>query len=502
MKCTFVRMAIGCLFWVVAFTTTLAAQQKSDYPPIKAGPVEFSGSLRLRNENWGWFEVPGRDSQQNFLGGTFRFSIKSSHLLRKNHTLDWQAELEAPFLAGLPQNALAPAPQGALGLGGTYVSASGNERAAVFLKQAFVRYVVKGEKVTSAFRVGRFEFSDGAELAAPDPTVAALKRQRIQERLIGPFGFTHVGRSFDGGQLSFSTAASNLTVFAARPTEGVFQVDGLRQVPSVSLVYGAFSHALHKEKVADKLTPRGEFRVFGLWYRDGRSILKTDNRPAPLREADRRNDIQLTTIGGHYLRAFTLGTGTADVLFWGAGQFGDWGNLSHRAGAVAVEGGYQPKLKWKPWIRGGYFRSSGDGNPTDNRHGTFFQVLPTPRIYARTPFFNLMNNEDSFASLTLRPNKKFNLRSDFHKLRLSNSRDLWYLGGGAFQKQTFGFVGRPANNQRNLGGLLDVSVDYQLNPRVTISGYYGHIFGGRLVSSIYPAGQNGHLGYVELTVRF
>lgn len=63
-------------------------------------------------------------------------------------------------------------------------------------------------------------------------------------------------------------------------------------------------------------------------------------------------------------------------------QIGDWGGLTHSAGAGAVEAGYQPKWKLKPWFRLGYFRSSGDGNPTDGDHNTFFQVLPTLRIYA------------------------------------------------------------------------------------------------------------------------
>jgi len=55
-------------------------------------------------------------------------------------------------------------------------------------------------------------------------------------------------------------------------------------------------------------------------------------------------------------------------------RFVGWG-----AGMVDLEGGYQPKIlpALKPWLRGGYYYGSGDGNPNDNRHGTFFQILPT-----------------------------------------------------------------------------------------------------------------------------
>jgi len=91
----------------------------------------------------------------------------------------------------------------------------------------------------------------------------------------------------------------------------------------------------------------------------------------------------------------------------------------------------------KPWIRGGYFRGSGDDDPTGRTHGTFFRELPTPRPFARFPLYNLMNNEDGFAQLTVTPYRKLILRTEAHSLNLANARDLWYIGGGAFQKETF-----------------------------------------------------------------
>jgi hypothetical protein len=57
------------------------------------------------------------------------------------------------------------------------------------------------------------------------------------------------------------------------------------------------------------------------------------------------------------------------------------------------------------------------GNPADNDHTTFFHVLPTPRIYARTPFYNLMNSEDLFAQFRIRPHARVSLRTDARRLR-------------------------------------------------------------------------------------
>jgi hypothetical protein len=199
-----------------------------------------------------------------------------------------------------------------------------------------------------------------------------------------------------------------------------------------------------------------------------------------------------------------------DTLLWGAGQFGSFGALDHRAGAIAAEVGYsfagnRFADKFKPWLRGGYFRGAGDGDPNDNTHGTFFQVLPTPRIYARTPFFNLMNNEDAFGQLRIKPHAKLGARFDAHHLRLSSKQDLWYVGGGAFQKRTFGYVGRPSNGRQSLGWLFDVSADVAVTSRTALTFYYGGIRGGGVQSAIYPLGganPGAHFAYFELTQKF
>ncbi len=72
----------------------------------------------------------------------------------------------------------------------------------------------------------------------------------------------------------------------------------------------------------------------------------------------------------------------------------------------------------------------------------------------------MVNNEDRFAMLTLRPHKSWTIRNEFHALRLSDRKDLWYLGGGAFQPWTFGYIGRNTSGARSLANQYDVSVDY------------------------------------------
>jgi hypothetical protein len=271
----------------------------------------------------------------------------------------------------------------------------------------------------------------------------------------------------------------------------------------VDVWYAAFTKPI-KRKVSES-----EWRLFALHYHDGRRTLKTDNRSMTARVAD-TNNIRITTLGGHYVGVYRVGKGKVDTLLWGAGQFGSFGRLDQRSGAIAAEIGYSfvgNKFadRFRPWLRGGYFRSTGDGDPNDGAHGTFFQVLPTPRIYARTPFFNAMNNEDAFGQLRLKPHTKLGLRVDAHHLRLSSKEDLWYVGGGAFQKRSFGYVGRPTAGNRSLGWLFDVSADLNLSARTSFTIYFGGVRGGGAQSAVYPLGganPNARFGYFEMTRKF
>jgi hypothetical protein len=215
-------------------------------------------------------------------------------------------------------------------------------------------------------------------------------------------------------------------------------------------------------------------------------------------------NIRIGTYGGHYVHALESASGTLDVLGIGAGQFGAWGALDHRAWMVDAEAGYQPKIlpRLKPWIRAGYYYGSGDGNPNDRRHGTFFQILPTARPFARFPFFDMMNNEDRFTMLTLRPHKRLVLKSEQHFLRLANRNDLWYAGGGAYQPWTFGYQSRAGNGARSLANLYDLSSDVTINTHLAATAYYGYADGKSVVRAIYPRGRLGHMGYLEVNLKF
>ncbi len=478
-----------CAFLLFLLAGTVAVAQEPGAQAIKIGDVTFSGSVRERYEVWNWFEPPSGNNLYSFSGTVVRFGFSQKH-----EHYDWNVEFESPILLGLPNHAVNPPPLGQYGLGGSYYAANDKNQNAAFIfpKQAFFR--VKGEH--ASLRMGRMEFTDGSEVTPNDPTLASLKAERIGQRLLGNFGYSDVLRSFDGMQFAYLNGPWTFTALGAVPTRGVFQVDGWGWVKTPVTYVAVTRQSEFGSSVA-------EWRVFGIYYNDDRPVAKTDNRPAAVRAAD-LGGVSIGTYGGHFIVAVPTEAGTFDLLGWGALQNGSWGLLTQRAGAGAAEAGWQPNFasRLRPWFRGGYYYSSGDGKAGDGTHETFFAILPTPRIYARFPFFNSMNLTDGFGEVMLRPGKKLTIRSDVHGLGLSNKNDLWYSGGGAFQLGTFGFNGRPSNGASSLATLYDISGDYKWKYGFSFGLYFGYAKGGDVIKKIYPVNSNGALGFTELNYRF
>ena len=113
----------------------------------------------------------------------------------------------------------------------------------------------------------------------------------------------------------------------------------------------------------------------------------------------------------------------------------------------------------------------------------------------------MMNTEDAFGGLILRPHPRVTVSSEFHALRLTNANDLWYSGGGAFQPWTFGYTGRAVSGRRSLANLYDTSAEYRYNLRVTFTAYLGYAQGHSVMELIYPGNKDSRFGYLEALFR-
>ncbi len=445
----------------------------------------------MRAENVGYFGPPAEVAPSEAARYTFVATQVRAGVRATFAHVQAMVELQDTRLGALPDDASLRSPFGNLGPGAIYF-AHQRERSAgsTFLKQGFVVFRHSGFAAT----LGRFEYADGLETVPSAPALAWVKRSRLAERLIGPFGYTHVTRSFDGLRLAYDRPRWNVTGLASRPTRGGFDLHANGGLANVGL--GGIT--LTAKELTDRLP--SDTRLFHLYYSDRRGLPKVDNRPLAERNSD-REAIRIHTFGGHVAAAPAVGPGTLDLVVWATGQRGDWGRMAHSGWAYAVEGGYQwPRLPGSPWLRAGVNHASGDDAPEDGRHATFFQLIPTARIYAQFPFYNLMNTDDVFAQIILRPHDRVTVRSDVRRLRLSEAADLWYSGGGATNAQVFGFSGTPSGGEQSLASLGDVGVTVSVANNVAIAAYYAHASGGRVVGATYPR-RRARFGYLELTFR-
>lgn len=477
----------------IATLCSIPTTARSEYVLSQISPkLSVSGSLRLRGEFWGWFDDQGpAESNYNFMG-----SVARGMVAWKDEAFDVVFEGQNSSLVNLPDEAMAPAPKGALGLGAVYFAHNRQRNDTnIFLKQAYITLKKMGVEGLM-LKGGRFDFSEGNEVLSKDPTLDWLKNARLSQRLIGSFPFSHVGRAYDGSHVAFTRGPVNLTLMASHPTQGGFDLAGMKEMNEIDLLYGAIN--LTKPAFARYM----DARFFYIYYGDGRGLLKSDNRPAPVRTADKQ-DISLHTEGAHWIAALPTAIGTIDLLAWGALQQGQWGKLDHSAWAWSTEMGWQPNMFLKPWLRIGYSRSSGDDKPGDGDHDTFFQILPTARLYSYSTFYNLMNNDDAFIQLILRPFPGVMTRSEFHFIRLGEGEDLWYSGSGATLSDRnvgFGYPGRPAFGHRNLMQVVENSLSYDWNTHLNLSAYYGYVMGKRVVRSLFPD-DDANYAFLEVTFK-
>ena len=472
----------------------LTAPAYGENPPLNPAklielpdPFSIDGAVRVRQEYSDWFDSGADDinNQDTFslikaqLG--IAYQQKSIKLFAQGE-FDKALDLESNTDSGPPAS-YRTFNQGDLNPG------------AVYLRQAYTQFPqIDGSGLS--LLAGRFLYSSGAETKSENKTLDWIKSKRVADRMIGPFDYTF-GRSFDGGRLDYAKSdVGTLTLHASHPTQGGFETNGMKTITDISLVTAAFTHQYQCRQASE-----GEFQFFYYQYDDKRSALKPDNRAIDVRQGD-HDSVNINNYGAHLLHAHKAGSGTFDYLAWGVLQEGEWGQDHHTAQALALESGYRfDEVYGKPWLRAGYNWGSGDSDSTDGKHNTFFQMLPTSRVYAMTPFYNMMNMQDFFLQGIWKPLEDVSLRSDIHFLSLPNRADFLYSGAGANNKNgVFGYGTTGSNGQSDVGTLLDSAITLDINQQVGLTFYYGYLLAGDMPDT-FSRNKNIQYGFLELNLK-
>lgn len=481
-RLTAVVSAIATLGGCLLLGQSASAQQSAT--AASAAPA-LSGYVRnwTRVESWNFFEpYPG--------GGRPTYVDIANRLLLGVRRVTPRYELDGALqyvqFGGLPSNAFGPGP---LGVGASYFGHSQRSDS----RQLYLRYLslrLKDVVPGLSAQVGRFGYNGGTEAPSGNSKIEAVKQIAVVGRMIGEFAWSMYQRGYDGVRVDFDRPAWHVSAVASRPTQGGFEDAAGVSMSDVTVLATTFSLR------PDRLLPRTDSQLFIYRYRDRREVRsRPDNTGLPAMRAD----VAVNTFGVTLVGAYPRQSDEIDVLVWLVGQTGSWYGQEHRAYAISTEVGYQwHDVAAQPWVHIGWRRGSGDDNPLDQRHGTFFQMVPTARKYSLSTTYNLMNSVDLFARLALRPRSNLDLRIDVHRVNLASAADRWYTGSGATQERgtIFGFSLRPSNGATGLGTVVEGSASYTVNPSWSVTAYLGVVRGGEVVRRLF-AGDRLAFGFIE-----
>jgi hypothetical protein len=477
------RWVTAAVAGLLTATVSTAGAQPSPAPAAAAPSVptwRVSATNVMRLESWRYFEPRpgGGDPEYTFLADRLRVDLRG-HWARVDLTLAAQYV----GMAGLPDRAAGP---GALGTGGLYFDqgSRASNASQIYLRFANLRFPAVARGVD--LQIGRMGYLSGSEAPSGVPKIETVKRQRLDARLVGEFEWSIYQRAFDGVRVDVTRPRWRATGVAFMPTQG-----GFARAASTTMreVWWRAPRSVPADECA---------RTQDAVQASAGSTTMPATYPAPdngrTRPAGHRRQHDRRDAAG----AIRSAPGGGCCVGVAAGQ--GWRRPPRTA--VAIEGGYQwTKAPWRPWLRAGLFHASGDDDPADDSHGTFFPLLPTVRRFSQTTAYGTMNLRDVFVQVQARPRPTLGLRLDLRRLDLASAADLWYAGSGATLARgaVFGYAGRRSNGSTRLGTAAEASADYAFTPRVSMNVFAGGLRGGPVAGTF--AGDTLWFAYAETVGR-
>ena len=443
--------------------------------------VDLTADTRWRWENW----KQRTDADSNMAGGRTRLGLRWTFRERVAALVEGQHA----YVGGLTADS-----SGAAATYRSYTAGGDSSTESAFhLRQLWAEArPVEGLRL----QVGRQPLASGSQPAYPEPAWKYLKQYRLSQRLVGVSPWSTAERTFDGVSGSFDAERWRVDAYTAQPTTGVFDLrNGYR--PNWDIILGGAELAAKR----GALLPNTELGGFFIGYSDARD---------PDDVTGLFGDVRVYTLGASALSVVPLGPGALDALLWVAGQFGDYADttpsgvrdLDQAAWALLGEAGYQA-TQWpcKPWLRTGVNVASGDGDPDDGTHGTFFSVIPsTHAYYGYADQVALQNLVNWFAQLRVTALPGVDVELFVHRFWLFDDADGRYSGTGAFARNSFGFTRAASNGSDDVGTELDTVVYWQATAHVSFSAGFAYLWGGE----VFPgdASRDTQWAFAQVSLRY
>jgi hypothetical protein len=177
-------------------------------------------------------------------------------------------------------------------------------------------------------------------------------------------------------------------------------------------------------------------------------------------------------------------------------QFGDFGTRNIRAWTTASDTGYRFKeFPFCPRIGLRADIASGDGNPEDNRLGTFNALFPKGAYFSQADLLGPYNLMDVHPSVGLELTQKLSVSFDLDFFWRQSTHDGIYSVPGGLIYSGKGIESRYIGNHAN------VELEWQISRHLSWTGAYLHFFPGRFLEE---AGLNRPVNFVGtwLSYRF
>jgi hypothetical protein len=320
------------------------------------------------------------------------------------------------------------------------------------------------------------------------------------ERLISPLDWANTRRTFDGVRSYWKGKDWNVDAFWTQPVLFGQHIVGSTG-PTTGNITSTFDHSDSGQQFMGayatcKAVENHTFDYYYLRYTES----KAPNKENPIFA----KNFDANTFGTRVLGRRNAWANERNSWLYeveGGYQFGSYGAGNQSAGFYVLGGGYEfTPRPWKPTLWIYYDWASGNANPHSPNHGTFIQMFPLSHKYFG--FMDLVarqNIRDLNFLLTSTPTAKLKLLTWFHVFELDQAKDSLYNAQGlAIRTDPTGRAGR------NVGQEIDLTAQYQINPRADVLFGYSHFFAGSFITATNPKGVSGNADfyYSQWSYRF
>ncbi len=336
------------------------------------------------------------------------------------------------------------------------------------------------------------------------PLTATLGRQELvfgDSRLVGNFGWSNVGRSFDGLRFTYAPGSIRMDLWATTTKQFGTNI-GADPAFSPSNRDAQEFYGIYTAVKAASFS----LEPYVLYLKDTGDTneldLVTGKLVSPIAAPAARGQDRVTgglRIDGKAAEDSIDFTGEAAYQTGSMEARGSTPKSDISAYALAVKAGYTAPAAFKPRIGVEVDRASGDNNPADKKFKTFENLFPTNHIhYGYMDYVGWRNMQDLRASLSIKPTKTSGVSLDYHRFSLAEKSDNWYAASGKIFRAT------PAGNSKTaLGQEVDLVAYAMIKEKLRLEAGYGHFFPGDYVKVNFPAAADGSdFLYVQTGVNF